>query len=98
MAGVDLVVRVLTTGFWPTPNANPRCNIPHSARTAFENFRRFVEFKAYASVVSHVLRGENLFYCPLHELFFLCHPRSKTGRHIIFVLSLILSFCHPPKT
>lgn len=41
MAGVDLVVRVLTTGFWPTPNANPRCNVPHTARTAFENFRRF---------------------------------------------------------
>lgn len=41
MAGVDLVVRVLTTGFWPTPNANPRCNIPPSARIAFENFRKF---------------------------------------------------------
>lgn len=41
MEGVDLVVRVLTTGFWPTPNANPRCNVPKSARTAFGEFRKF---------------------------------------------------------
>lgn len=39
--GVDLTVRVLTTGFWPTQSATPICNIPSSARTAFENFRRF---------------------------------------------------------
>jgi cullin 3 len=40
LSGVDLTVRVLTTGFWPTQSATPRCNIPSSARTAFENFRR----------------------------------------------------------
>ena len=43
MEGVDLVVRVLTTGFWPTPNANPRCNVPKSARTAFGEFRKLVD-------------------------------------------------------
>lgn len=41
LSGVDLTVRVLTTGFWPTQSATPRCNIPSSARIAFENFRRF---------------------------------------------------------
>lgn len=41
LSGVDLTVRVLTTGFWPTQSATPRCNIPSAARTAFENFRRF---------------------------------------------------------
>lgn len=41
MAGVDLVVRVLTTGFWP-PNANPRCNIPPSARTASKTLENFI--------------------------------------------------------
>ncbi|XP_041357096.1 cullin-3-like [Gigantopelta aegis] len=41
LSGVDLTVRVLTTGFWPTQSATPRCNIPQAPRTAFEAFRRF---------------------------------------------------------
>ncbi|XP_028159221.1 cullin-3 [Ostrinia nubilalis] len=39
--GVDLSVRVLTTGFWPTQSATPKCNIPTAPRTAFEVFRSF---------------------------------------------------------
>ncbi|XP_039764189.1 cullin-3 isoform X1 [Pararge aegeria] len=39
--GVDLSVRVLTTGFWPTQSATPKCNIPIPPRTAFEVFRSF---------------------------------------------------------
>lgn len=39
--GVDLSVRVLTTGFWPTQSATPKCSIPTSPRNAFEAFRRF---------------------------------------------------------
>ncbi|BES88572.1 cullin 3 [Nesidiocoris tenuis] len=39
--GVDLSVRVLTTGFWPTNNATPNCNIPAAPQAAFEVFRRF---------------------------------------------------------
>ncbi|KAK2182304.1 hypothetical protein NP493_360g02030 [Ridgeia piscesae] len=38
--GVDLFVRVLTTGFWPTQSAT-KCNVPNSPRLAFEAFRRF---------------------------------------------------------
>ncbi|KFM81912.1 Cullin-3-A, partial [Stegodyphus mimosarum] len=38
---VDLYVRVLTTGFWPTQSATPKCNIPMAPRNAFEAFRRF---------------------------------------------------------
>ncbi|XP_017351787.1 cullin-3 isoform X2 [Ictalurus punctatus] len=41
LGGVDLTVRVLTTGYWPTQSATTRCNIPHSPRHAFEVFRRF---------------------------------------------------------
>ncbi|XP_055954698.1 cullin-3-like [Patella vulgata] len=41
LSGVDLTVRVLTTGFWPTQSATPRCSIPTAAQTAFEAFRRF---------------------------------------------------------
>lgn len=39
--GVDLSVRVLTTGFWPTQSATPKCNIPPAPRNAFEVFRSF---------------------------------------------------------
>lgn len=39
--GVDLSVRVLTTGFWPTQSATPKCSIPSAPRNAFEAFRRF---------------------------------------------------------
>lgn len=39
--GVDLSVRVLTTGFWPTQSATPKCTIPAAPRNSFEAFRRF---------------------------------------------------------
>ena len=41
MHGVDLFCRVLTTGFWPTQSVLPKCNLPASANTAFETFKRF---------------------------------------------------------
>ncbi|KAF7991879.1 hypothetical protein HCN44_010680 [Aphidius gifuensis] len=41
LRGVDLSVRVLTTGFWPTQSATPKCSMPSSAREAFDCFRRF---------------------------------------------------------
>uniref|UniRef100_A0A673IP44 Cullin-3-like n=1 Tax=Sinocyclocheilus rhinocerous TaxID=307959 RepID=A0A673IP44_9TELE len=40
LGGVDLTVRVLTTGYWPTQSATPKCSIPPSPRHAFEVFRR----------------------------------------------------------
>lgn len=40
LVGVDLTVRVLTTGYWPTQSSTPKCNIPPSPRHAFEVFRR----------------------------------------------------------
>ncbi|XP_063228534.1 cullin-3 [Bacillus rossius redtenbacheri] len=40
-SGVDLSVRVLTTGFWPTQSSTPKCNIPSAPRNAFEAFKRF---------------------------------------------------------
>lgn len=39
--GVDLSVRVLTTGFWPTHSAKTNCNIPSAPRNAFDAFKRF---------------------------------------------------------
>ncbi|KAI5737524.1 hypothetical protein M8J76_014379 [Diaphorina citri] len=40
LAGVDLSVRVLTTGYWPTQTAQA-CTVPLPPRQAFEVFRRF---------------------------------------------------------
>ena len=40
LGDVDLTVRVLMTGYWPTPSATPKCNIPPAPRHAFEIFRR----------------------------------------------------------
>uniref|UniRef100_A0A8K9V173 Cullin 3a n=1 Tax=Oncorhynchus mykiss TaxID=8022 RepID=A0A8K9V173_ONCMY len=48
--GVDLTVRVLTTGYWPTQSATPKCTIPPSPRHAFEVFRRYHQFNIYSSV------------------------------------------------
>ncbi|KMQ95849.1 cullin-3-like isoform x1 protein [Lasius niger] len=39
--GVDISVRVLTTGFWPTQSATPKCSMPTAPRDAFDAFRRF---------------------------------------------------------
>jgi len=38
---VDISVRVLTTGFWPTQSATPKCSMPTAPRDAFDAFRRF---------------------------------------------------------
>ncbi|XP_046854312.1 cullin-3-A-like [Xenia sp. Carnegie-2017] len=41
LRGVDLNVRILTTGFWPTQSAPQNCNIPAQTQQAFESFKRF---------------------------------------------------------
>ncbi|ALC39739.1 Cul-4 [Drosophila busckii] len=41
LSGVELTVRILTTGFWPTQTATPNCNIPLAPREAFEVFKKF---------------------------------------------------------
>ena len=40
LMGVDLVVRVLTTGFWPTQASSPKCTVPPQAQHAFDCFKR----------------------------------------------------------
>lgn len=39
--GVDLSVRVLTTGFWPTPSTPIKVLLPAAPRSAFEVFKKF---------------------------------------------------------
>lgn len=42
LSGVDLRVGILTTGFWPTQSqSTPKCNIPPTARLAFDKFRKY---------------------------------------------------------
>lgn len=37
--GIDLNVRVLTTGYWPTQASNPTYNLPTAPRAAFATFK-----------------------------------------------------------
>lgn len=39
--GIDLYVRVLTTGFWPTQSTTPKLNVPKEPSMAFDTFRKF---------------------------------------------------------
>ncbi len=39
--GVDLSVRVLTMGYWPTQSTTAPCVVPLVAQRAFEVFRQF---------------------------------------------------------
>ena len=41
MEGIDLSVRVLTTGYWPTQSTTAPCVVPAVAQRAFDSFRRF---------------------------------------------------------
>uniref|UniRef100_T1H3H7 Cullin family profile domain-containing protein n=1 Tax=Megaselia scalaris TaxID=36166 RepID=T1H3H7_MEGSC len=41
LANVELTVRILTTGFWPTQTSTPNCNIPTAPRFAFDAFKQF---------------------------------------------------------
>ena len=38
---VDIFVRVLTSGYWPTALASTKTSIPLQANQAFESFRQF---------------------------------------------------------
>ena len=41
MNGIDLTVRVLTTGYWPGQNAPPSINLDPMPLAAFQNFKNF---------------------------------------------------------
>lgn len=41
MHGIDLTVRVLTTGYWPGQNAPPSINLDPLPGAAFKNFKNF---------------------------------------------------------
>ncbi len=41
LGGIDLQVRVLTTGYWPGQNVPPQINLPRAPNQAFEVFKTF---------------------------------------------------------
>ena len=41
LEGVDLSVRVLTMGYWPTQSTTAPCVVPSVAQRAFDVFKRF---------------------------------------------------------
>jgi len=73
LGGVDLTVRVLTTGYWPTQSATPKCNIPPSPRHAFEVFRRWVACQEVIAVCER-------FHSPLSSLMPSCLPLGAAYR------------------
>ncbi|XP_071839124.1 cullin-3-like [Apostichopus japonicus] len=85
MYGVDLNVRVLTTGFWPTQASAKQCGIPAAARLAFEAYKRFYLSKHTGRQVS---LQPQLGSADLNAVFFGAKKESgKTDerRHIIQV-------------
>ena len=52
LAGVDLSVRVLTTGFWPGQNAPPPINLPRVPSQAFDVFKNFYLAKHSGRILS----------------------------------------------
>ncbi|PIK35982.1 putative cullin-3-B isoform X2 [Apostichopus japonicus] len=83
--GVDLNVRVLTTGFWPTQASAKQCGIPAAARLAFEAYKRFYLSKHTGRQVS---LQPQLGSADLNAVFFGAKKESgKTDerRHIIQV-------------
>ncbi|RWS29968.1 cullin-3-A-like protein, partial [Leptotrombidium deliense] len=75
--GVDLNVRVLTTGFWPTQSTPSKCNIPASPRNAFEAFRRF--YLAKHSGRQLTLQSQ-LGWADLNALF--CGPKKEESNEV----------------
>jgi cullin 3 len=41
MNGVDLCLRILNSGFWPTLSSIPNCTIPIAPQQAFDTFKYF---------------------------------------------------------
>ncbi|XP_066266185.1 cullin-3-A-like [Branchiostoma lanceolatum] len=85
LSGIDLSVRVLTTGFWPTQSSSPKCNIPVQARNAFETFKRFylVKHSGRQLTLQHHMGSADLnatFYGPKKE-----GGGSNVRKHILQV-------------
>ena len=60
LKGVDLTVRVLTTGYWPGQNAPPSINLPRIPQDAFDVFKNFYLAKHSGRVLT--LQVNKIYY------------------------------------
>ena len=56
LKGVDLTVRVLTTGYWPGQNAPPSITLPRIPQDAFDVFKNFYLAKHSGRVLTLQVR------------------------------------------
>ncbi|XP_050670029.1 cullin-3-A isoform X31 [Leptidea sinapis] len=92
--GVDLSVRVLTTGFWPTQSATPKCNIPAAPRMAFEVFRSFYLAKHSGRQLS---LQPQLGSADLHATFRGAPPASPPrSPPVTAAVTAVTATCPPP--
>lgn len=69
LSGVDLTVRILTTGFWPTQSATPNCTIPPASRAAFDTFKQFYLSKhSGRQLTLQPQMGMCILYCYILEI------------------------------
>lgn len=62
--GVDLSVRVLTMGYWPTQSTTVPCVVPPVAQRAFEVFRRFYlgqHSGRQLTLQTHMVKGDRCY-------------------------------------
>ncbi|XP_036732163.2 cullin-3-like [Manis pentadactyla] len=90
LGGVDLTVRVLMTGYWPTPSATPKCNIPPAPRHAFEIFRRFYLAKRSGRQLT---LQHHMGSADLNATFYGLGKKVKIGSLNIFILSNLKVVC-----
>lgn len=69
LEGVDLSVRVLTMGYWPTQSTTAPCVVPSVAQRAFDVFKRFYlgqHSGRQLTLQTHMVYGRNilLYYDP----------------------------------
>lgn len=79
LSGVDLTVRVLTTGYWPTQSATPKCTIPPAPRHAFEVFRRWGAY-IYPCFLIRAFRSLSIVWSWL--LFYRFYLAKHSGRQL----------------
>merc|ERR1719273_1060391 len=74
LKGVDLTVRVLTTGYWPDQNAPPSINLPRIPQDAFDVFKNFYLAKHSGRVLT---LQPSVGTADLNALFFGTVTKSK---------------------
>ena len=69
LKGVDLTVRVLTTGYWPGQNAPPSITLPRIPQDAFDVFKNFYLAKHSGRVLTLQVLYNLMYSIPLSWYF-----------------------------